>query len=314
MSSEPSSIRGLSDALLQRIKSGVPLAPHTTMGVGGPAEWLIEAESAAEITELETACRATGTPCLLLGSGSNVVVSDAGLAGLVVLNRDRRVLVFGEREVRVAAGVVLADLVQSAVTHGLTGIEFAAGIPGTVGGAVVGNAGAYGSCVGDILLDALVLLPGTGPRRMTRGELGFSYRESNLKQEGWILLEAGFALQPDDPAAIRSRVDEILATRAAKLPTDATRCAGSVFKNLPPLEGQTRRRASGKLLDQAGCKGLSEGGAGVFPRHANIIVNNGHASAADVWRLTMMMRDRVMQLHGVELEPEVRFLGEFPPE
>jgi len=294
-----------------------PLARHTTFRIGGPAELYVEVgerEQLAQLTELAAQC---GVPYKVLGGGSNVLVSDAGIRGLVVVNQTRTIRTIVEGPVPAGelpqvvadAGVPLAGLARWAIRAGWSGLEWAVSVPGTVGGAVIGNAGAHGGEISASLAWALISYPHQGQRVLTASELAFSYRSSCLKAqvaEGPappVVLAAGFHLRPGDVREMTARAEAFLAQRRTTQPVEPS--AGSVFRN-PPGD------YAGRLLEAAGLKGARCGAAQVSSRHANFIVNLGHARAADVVALIDLMRARVYDQFGVELVPEIVFLGEWP--
>ena len=291
-----------------------PLSRHTSFGIGGPAALLVSVGSVRELAAALNAARAAGVEPLLLGAGTNLLVSDEGFPGLAV-HVELLDIHIDERSARVVAGagVPATRLVDEAIAAGLAGLEFAAGLPGTVGGAVAGNAGCFGSSFGDLLAGATVVTRDgsveelTDPRRFA-----FDYRCSSVADQGLAVAAARFRLEPGDRAALERRAAGHLASRAERHPPPGARTAGSYFKNLPPEEPGGRRRGAGELLDRAGAKGLAVGDAAVFEGHANIIVNRGGATARDVLELARRLREIVRDRFGVELEPEVRFVGPRP--
>ena len=303
-----------------RVERDTELRQHTTLRIGGRAEVLVTVTQAEEMAAALAACSRAGVPVRCLGGGSNVLVSDAGVAGVVILNRIAHVRRDG-RALHVGAGVQWDDVVSMSVDLGMAGIAAMSGIPGSVGGAVRGNAGAYGECVGDRLASA-ALADSSGALRVAEAtDLGFVYRGSRLKTTGEVVVEATFALQAGDPGRLREQREEILMTRARKHPAPTTATAGSFFKNIDDpsvrrrlvrelgLPDDERRIAAGLLLDRIGARRMRVGDAGVCEKHANIIVNSGNARAADVVALAGMMREGVRRAFGVELEPEVVWMG-----
>ncbi|MFM8943738.1 MAG: UDP-N-acetylmuramate dehydrogenase [Actinomycetota bacterium] len=290
----------------ERVRAGVTIAPLTTFRLGGPAAIYLEPETPDDLRAVSRAHREAEVPVLVLGKGSNVLVADAGYPGIVLrLGRGFR---WAAREgTRLSAGgaMPLPALAGVAFTHGLAGLEFAIAIPATVGGAVRMNAGAHGRSVSDALEEADVLDLATGESRTVPvAQAGFHYRRSDLGGEP-VVTAARFRLEPGDPAAIRRRMDEARAWRRETQPLAEPNC-GSVFKN---PEGDHAAR----LVDAAGCKGWTEGGATVSPKHANFIVAGRGAPSADVARLILRVREAVRASAGVLLDPEVRLVGEFPP-
>jgi UDP-N-acetylmuramate dehydrogenase len=283
-----------------------PLARFTTMRVGGPADLFAVAHNGFELRGLLKFARTRAIPFLLLGRGSNVVIADAGVRGLVIQDRAEGAEVRDGRLVA-EAGLPMARAATVTQEAGLTGLEFGLAIPGTVGGAVWANAGAHGADVAGVIETATALLPDGTERRFEAAELGLSYRESRFKAAagpGEIVLGATFALEPADPATIRGRLDEIRRWRQAHQPLGIP-SAGSVFRN--PADGPS----AGALIEEAGLKGATEGGATVSPKHANFIVNDRRGTAADVRRLGERVRSEVLRRTGIELAFEVVFVGDW---
>ncbi|BAS27705.1 UDP-N-acetylmuramate dehydrogenase [Limnochorda pilosa] len=284
-----------------------PLAPYTSFHIGGPADLLVEPDTPDLLQSLLRAAAAAGVPCTVMGGGTNLLVSDDGVPGIVVrIARPLGRIAFHGALVRVEAGASLPGLAGRCARLGLSGLEFAGGIPGTVGGAVVMNAGAHESNIGQTLrwVDAFSLAG--EPRRFDVTELGLGYRRSRFQHEPWVVAGAMLELQPDDPEAIRTRMQAYVERRRRTQPL-GTHNAGSIFKN-PPGE------YAGRLLEAVGAKGWEEGQAQVSTLHANFIVNRGGARAADVLRLIERMRDAVEERFGVRLELEVRLVGWPAPE
>jgi len=290
------------------LRAEVPLAPLTTLRIGGPAEWYYPAETKAELITAFRVARAASIPVTLLGDGSNVLISDRGIRGLVIHNQARCIERRGER-LYSDSGAHLSTLVERSHTEVLTGLEFAAGIYGTVGGAVFGNAGAYGRSMADILAEVEILTSDGVVRSVAPTDMEFAYRHSGCEAHGWVVLSCTVRLGAGNADQIRREIERILALRAAKLPTDLP-SAGSYFKNLEDPRAEFGKVPAGKLLDEVGAKSFRVGDAAVFPRHANVIVNLGSATAADVLALAALMRVRVRERFGIELVNEVRFLGE----
>lgn len=284
-----------------------PLARLTTMRVGGPADLFAVAHNAFELRALVRFARGRGLAHTILGRGSDLVVSDAGVRGLVIQVRAEGLRVEGERIVA-EAGVPMARLATAAQAAGLTGAEFGLAIPGTVGGAVWANAGAHDGDVAAILESATVLLADGSEAVVPADELGLAYRESRFKHApadspAELVVAATFRLAPEDPAVIKERLDEIRHWRQAHQPIGLP-SAGSVFRN-PPAD------SAGRLVDGAGLKGRRVGGAVVSEKHANFIVNDRHGTAADVRTLAEEVRAEVERRWGVRLEFEVVFLGDW---
>ncbi|HEV3235153.1 MAG TPA: UDP-N-acetylmuramate dehydrogenase [Candidatus Dormibacteraeota bacterium] len=280
------------------------LAPHTTYRIGGAADWYLEVGSGWSTLMRET--RERGIPVTLLGNGSNVLVADEGVEGLVVHPTDASIEVRGET-VYAGAGARMVKVAQAAAGAGLTGMEWALGIPGMVGGSVRNNAGCFGSDI----VSTVVAIHGHDPageeRTWTTEELAFVYRGSALRDgelAGAVVTAAEFGLAPADAADIKRRMDEIQRQRRLTQPV-TKRSTGSVFKN-PPGD------AAARLIDAAGLKGRTVGGAMVSPEHANFIVNAGNARAADVAELVRIVQATIEDQHGIRLETEIEALGRWP--
>jgi len=280
------------------------LSEHTALGIGGPADLFLLPADAEDLATALSCVRDSGLPVLPLGGGTNLAVREAGFRGMVVCLTPglTEVETDTESSVRAQAGASLQVLSRRCRRAGLTGMEFGCGIPGTVGGAIRGNAGAWG---GDTM-DRLVWLCGTDVEtgkvlKLEQSEIRYGYRRTELP-EGLIVMDGVFRVRPDDPAAVKGRMDEMHASRKATQP-QAARSAGCTFRN-PGGE------SAGKLIDEAGCKGLSAGGMVVSDTHANFIVNRGSGTATDLLALVERVRERVRQMGGPELELEIRILGE----
>ena len=282
------------------LRRGAPIAPYTTFGIGGPADVLAEAYTEGALQQVVREAMGSGMRWLLIGGGSNLLVGDTGFRGLVIVNRIEHLRVNGTRIVA-GAGADLGEVVEAAREHSLSGIEFAIDIPGTVGGAIRGNAGAFGRSVGDISV-RIRLLEGTELVDRSPAELGFAYRDSNLKRNDHIVIEAEFQLQSGD----RAEMDRIMgqhAAQRARRKEKGLHTAGCFFKN--PILADGQKVAAGQLLEAAGAKEIRDGGAGVHAYHANYIVNMGGASADEVLRVAREMKRRVQESAGITLEEEV---------
>jgi len=279
----------------------VPLAPHCAYGVGGPAEYLFAARSSDELVRAATLGRELELPVTVLGQATNVLVADAGLRGLVILTRNDEQTLDGEL-VTAGAGAVLPDMVTGLAERGLAGLEFAGNIPGSVGGAVVGNAGAYGSSVGDALVSAQLLIEGRVIAR-TPDQLDLGYRTSALKQGMQaVVVEATFALHGGERNALLDQIARDAERRRSAHPLEYASC-GSFFKN------PSRERPAAALIEQAGLKGLRVGRATVSRAHANFLVAQPGATAADLLALAAEVKRRVLEAYGERLEEEVVLLG-----
>ena len=283
-----------------------PLERLTTVRTGGPADFFARAGSADRLAELLAWADAEGIEVGVVGSGSNLLVADDGFRGLV-LKLDERLAQIehdGERRLLCGGGARLPQAAARAARLGLSGLEFGVNIPGTVGGAVKMNANAYGGDLSRVLEWVEVARPG-GTDRREPGELGFDYRRSNLHPRE-IVARASFLLEPAEPDTVKGTLAEMRAERRAAQPS-GIKTFGSTFKN--PGDPRAEGMSAGRLLDAAGCRGLAVGGARFSEKHANFVENVGHATTADVVALMAEGRRRVRERFGVELEPEVQFLG-----
>lgn len=290
----------------EAIRKQEPLAPHTVWRIGGPADLLVVARSVEALRQAVGLAWEHQVPCRVLGGGSNVLVGDAGVRGLVVLNRARAIDIKGTC-VKTESGAMLATVARQCVSRGLAGLEWAAGIPGTLGGAVSGNAGAWGSDIASKLVRASVLEHGGVVSVWPAERFEFGYRASKLKREAAagqqmvVVLAIELGLQVGERAALEAHMADLAARRKASQPRGAS--CGSVFKN-PPGD------YAGRLIDAAGLKGRQVGGAQISPHHANFIVNVGQARAHDVQALIELAQETVQARFGVELELEIETLGE----
>jgi UDP-N-acetylmuramate dehydrogenase len=281
------------------------LSKYTAARLGGAADWLyIARESNEQLVEVVSAAWAEGVPVRVLGGGANVLVSDAGFRGLVVINRVGKAA-FNDGSVTVTAGMSLSVLARRCATKGLSGFEWAVSVPGTVGGAVVNNAGAHGGDMAGCLRSAVLVdadQPGT--QVLTNADLAYEYRSSSLKarvDRRFLVTMATLAFRKGAPAAINATMDANIAQRKRTQPPGAS--LGSIFKN-PPGD------YAGRLIDSCGLKGTSVGGAQVSPIHANFFINTGGATASDYYALIRLVRDTIDQKMGVRLETEVELVGE----
>ena len=289
-----------------------PLARHTTFRIGGPADYYVMPDSVEQCKQLITLCKECEKPYRVIGNGSNILCADDGVEGVIIdmvrgLNQCEVDPEAGV--IKAQAGVLLSALARRAQQAGLTGLEFAGGIPGSVGGALMMNAGAYGGEMKQVVQWARVLTREGEELVVTVNQLDLSYRHSAIRPNGWIVLEAGFALQQGDLAQIRSTMDDLAARRRDKQPLEF------------PSAGSTFKRPAGyfaaQLIDEAGLKGFAVGGAQVSEKHAGFVINRGGATAADVMALCQAVREKIFQSVGVELEMEVEKIGgrtcHFPP-
>lgn len=288
----------------KRVLQDEPMKKHTTFRVGGNADFFVMPQSASEVKAIVELCKSAEMPYYILGNGSNLLVSDAGYRGVIIqiYKEMNRIEVIGEN-IRVQAGALLSRVGNVALENELTGFEFAAGIPGTVGGAVVMNAGAYGGEMKDIIVNATVLTQAGEVLTLNKEELELGYRTSVIAKKGYVVLEAEYQLQKGDKEAIRARMDELKVQRVTKQPLEYP-SAGSTFKR---PEGYF----AGKLIQDAGLRGFQVGGAQVSEKHCGFVINKDQATAADIMELMRQVSEKVMQEFGVRLEPEVKTLGEF---
>ncbi|MFH1686797.1 MAG: UDP-N-acetylmuramate dehydrogenase [bacterium] len=285
-----------------------PLAPLTSFGTGGNARFFAPARSASEMEILLRAALQTGIDCFVIGGGSNLLVSDEGYDGLIIKADMRGLRILDGDCIESGAGEDLSALVDFATKQALTGLEFAAGIYGTVGGAVYGNAGAYGGQIGD-LVTQLELIDRAGRTKTVGGEYArFGYRDSYLKTTSEVVLQVRLQLKAGQQDTIRARVEEILAVRNAKFPREGG-CAGCFFKNIPDPSQPHGKLPAGKLLDAVGAKGMAVGGARVYENHANIIINDGTASSKDIRELADKLKKKVFDKFGIILQEEVIEIG-----
>lgn len=273
-----------------------PLASLTTMRVGGPAEFYLEARGFRDVIDAAEACKRTGLPLNVLGGGSNLLIDDAGVPGVVVNLKHMKRVVPTEHRLVVSAGASLTSVVATCARAGIAGPEGLAGIPGTIGGALAMNAGGRFAEIGEFVHKVLWLSPQGTVRYLYREEIQFTYRKSSL--QGGIVLEAIIEGKRGEPAALLARMKQIMEQKLASQPYSAA-SAGCAFTNPP---GQS----AGKLIDLAGCKGLSVGGAQVSEQHGNFIVNKGGATCSDVLKLMGKVKKRVFEHHGIQLIPEVK--------
>jgi UDP-N-acetylmuramate dehydrogenase len=287
------------------IEQDYPLARLTTVRTGGPADWFARAGSAERLAGLLEWARAQGVEVGVVGSGSNLLIADDGFRGLVLkLDDDLATIVPDGQRLLCGGGARLPQAAAMAARLGLSGLEFGVNIPGTVGGAVRMNANAYGGDLSRVLEWVEVARPGEVTRR-TPGELGFAYRRSNL-EPGEVVARASFGLSPAEPSDVKRTLADMRSQRRAAQPS-GIKTFGSTFKN--PDDPRAEGRSAGQLLDAAGCRGLTVGGARFAEKHANFVENMGEATTADVIALMAEGRRRVRERFDVDLEPEVQLLG-----
>lgn len=294
-----------------RTVNNAPLSKYTTFQLGGSCPVLIECHTPAELQQTIIDLNRTGSPFILIGGGSNLVVSDQGLDRTVIRYLSPQPIVRREGDdVIVAASTVLDDLALFCVEEGLEGLNYTTGIPGTVGGAVVGNAGAWGKQVGDVLSSAVLINADGTTKNVERDYFKYCYRHSYLKESNEIVSEIRFRLKKGDTLELARERAEILKMRAEKHPDLILYpCAGSFFRNLEPTSKAERRQAAGGFLEDAGGKDLKCGGAMIFPKHANIIIKGPGCTAQDVYDIHLKMMEIVKAKFGLQLNREVRFVG-----
>ena len=299
----------------ERVRRDVPLNHYTTFRVGGPADVFFEPRSSEEIVAALDIARASRIPVTVLGGGSNVLIADAGVRGLVIHPKGGDIRRVDERHVRADAAITINGLVRWTIVHGAAGLEAWAGTPGTVGGAIFGNAHFGGRLIGE-LVDTVALVTRDGIcQEVSAGEMAFGYDRSRLQRTGEILLSADFRVSDGEPARLREVARESLAFRKRTQPLD-TPSAGCIFQN--PERGRDQVPdgipwSAGALVDRAGLKGVRAGGAAVSPTHGNFIVNDGSARARDIRILIDRCRATVLERFGVDLREEIVYLGEFEP-
>jgi UDP-N-acetylmuramate dehydrogenase len=291
-----------------KLKENEPLASHTTFRIGGPADFFYEACTPEELIKGVNTAKELNLAYFILGGGSNLLVGDSGFRGLLIKNLCRKVFC-QDNKLTAQSGTLLSELVDLSVEQGLTGLEFAAGIYGTFGGAVYGNAGAFGKSISDIFEEGVILTPKGSLETVNKAYFEFDYRFSRLKSSKDILLSATLGLKQDEKEKIRRRVEENLKVRKEKLP-EKEGSAGSFFKNFKCSRTFSSGVSAGYLLEQVGAKEMRVGDAIVFNRHANILVNSGRAKAEDVKKLARLLKEKVKEKFNLELEEEVVYLGE----
>ena len=288
----------------QRVLLGEPMSRHTTFRIGGPADYFIMPADIAEVKRAIDLCIEYDIPYYILGNGSNLLVGDKGYRGAMIqiYKEMSRITVNGD-EITAQAGALLSKIAAKAYEEKLTGLEFASGIPGTVGGAVTMNAGAYGREMKDVIVSVTVLTGNDEILTLNKEELKLGYRTSIIAKNDYIVIETVLQLRPGDQSGIKAYLNELREQRTSKQPLDYP-SAGSTFKR---PEGYF----AGKLIQDAGLKGFQVGGAQVSEKHSGFVINKGEATARDVVELMEQVIEKVYEQFGVTLEPEVKRLGEF---
>lgn len=286
----------------QNVRVDEPMSKHTTFRIGGPAQLFVTPQTTEELGQVVLSCNAYKIPFFMLGHGSNLLVSDDGMQGVVIqLYRNFSDFSIEGTMVRAQAGVMLHMLGNAVRDAGLTGFEFAAGIPGTLGGAIMMNAGAYGGEMKDIVAKVQLMDANGNLLEKTGEEMEFGYRHSIVEEKGYIVLGATLALQQGDKEAVAAKMEELATARKTKQPLEFP-SAGSTFKR---PEGYF----AGKLIMDAGLQGYSVGGAQVSEKHCGFVINKGGATAADVMQLIQDIRQTVYDKFQVQLEPEIKLTG-----
>ena len=279
-----------------------PMSGHTSFRVGGPADYFVQPASREEIRGAIMAAKEEKVPFFVIGNGSNLLVSDRGWRGMILqVGKNYQEITVDDNIITARSGATLARVAKEALDHSLTGMEFAAGIPGSVGGAVAMNAGAYDGEIRNILLDAEVMTSEGEFITIPAADLDLSYRHSCVFEKDYLVLSARFLLAPGDPGQIRGRMDELARARKEKQPLEYP-SAGSTFK-------RPKGYFAGKLIQDAGLKGYTVGGAQVSEKHSGFVINRGGATAEEIAFLIAQVQKKVEQQFGVRMEPEVRFVG-----
>jgi UDP-N-acetylmuramate dehydrogenase len=298
----------------ERVQRDAPLAPFTTFKVGGPADWLVLAQRASDVKAALAAARAGGLPVTVLGGGSNVLISDAGIRGVVIRVHGGDVRSVTESIVRADGGLTINGLVRWTISRGIAGLEAWAGTPGTAGGAIYGNAHFKGRLIAELVDSVEVIQTGGAighEVRIAAADMEFGYDRSRLQRTRELVLSADFRVGRGEPSALRAVARESLAYRKATQPLESA-SAGCIFQNPDPAVDRVPAgipASAGALVDRAGLKGSREGSARVSPTHGNFIVNEGGASADDIRRLIDRCREQVRAQFGVELRDEIVYLG-----
>ncbi|NLW43619.1 MAG: UDP-N-acetylmuramate dehydrogenase [Syntrophomonadaceae bacterium] len=287
----------------ERIKYNEPMRDHTTFRIGGPADIMVMPESIPEIIGVLEWARKQGLTYLVIGEGSNLLVKDGGIRGVVIkLGAGFSRVEFRGTVVEAQAGIKISQLAAMAADRGLSGLEFAEGIPGSLGGAVYMNAGAYGGEISQVTKEVTVLSEAGEITVLDKSALEFGYRTSSIQKKGYIVLQAKLVLHPDEPHLIKERMQELSRQRREKQPLEYP-SAGSAFKRPPG-------RFVGPMIEELGLKGCRVGDAEVSTKHAGFIINRGRAAARDVLALVSLIKRRVKEKYGIELETEFLIVGE----
>ena len=285
------------------IKYNEPLKSHTSLRIGGPADVFCSPDNIEDLKKVVSISQEHNIPFWVIGNGTNLLILDSGIRGVVIsLNKGFKKIEFSDKIVKVGAGVSLAYLSKIALTKELSGLEFACNIPGTLGGAIINNAGFRGNCMADVVQNVTFLTGENKIEKASKSNLNFNYRECNLKGKSVIILEATLLLKKGNREEIELKIKENIKIRETKQPLHKLN-AGSIFKNPPGYY-------AGELVEKVGTKGLSRGKAEISLKHANFIINNGDASSGDVLYLIEEIEKRVKKNFGIKLEREIEILGE----
>lgn len=295
------------DSVGRALQQDVPLRDYSRFRIGGTADFFFDAFSSVELLASVRTAREFTLPYYVIGAGCNLLFDDQGFRGLIIRNRTKGLTVDKEKgEIEALSGTPLEDMIHLCLEEGLSGLEALAGIPGTIGGAVSSNAGAFGGCIGDCLKEAFLLDEKGEEIGVEKKYFAFGYRYSSLKIKHDLLLKAVFALRMGEMRKIKERIDEILEKRNKRHPSEDTAYAGSYFKN--PVLPDGEKVVAAFLLDDVGAKDIKVGGAAVYEGHANFILNQGEATAKNILSLAQELKRRVKEKHNIELEEEVIFL------
>jgi UDP-N-acetylmuramate dehydrogenase len=292
------------------VEKSVSLKPYSNFKIGGKADYFFLTSSLTEILSAVDLARKELVPYRIIGGGFNVLFDDDGFRGLIIKNSAKGIKKLSDTEVEILSGNELDDLIEFCVDKGLGGMEFLAGIPGTIGGAVWGNAGAFGQSIEEIIKETIVLKQSGEVSELKKNQLEFEYRKSLLKERPYILLKAVLKLIHKDPESIKKDVQANIKKRETKHPPWGTACAGSYFKN--PVSEKGERLAAGYLLDRVGARSLKIGDAAVYKGHSNFLINTGKASSKDIRELASELKQRVQRRFGITLEEEVVFIPAEP--
>lgn len=285
------------------IKYDEPLKNHTSLRIGGPADVFCSPGNIEDLKKVVSISKKYNIPFLVIGNGTNLLILDSGIRGLVInLNKSFKKIVFSDKIVKIGAGVSLVYLSKIALKREMSGLEFACNIPGTLGGAIINNAGFKGNCMADVVQNVTFLTGENKVEKTSKSNLNFNYRECNLECKSVIILEATLLLKKVNKEEIELKIKENIKIRETKQPLHKLN-AGSIFKNPPGYY-------AGELVEKVGAKGLSRGKAEVSLKHANFIVNNGGASAREILYLIEEIEKRVKKNFGIKLEREIEILGE----